>query len=137
MYLIHEHTTQVKDMSSTVPEKHTHLGGVIKAGSQGSQSVHDSQSEHIKAISERKGELEKVTSTQVVSSAKDSTMNLIDQKETILSSDKTDSNVNGYHGNTAEIDSSSRHQGDQIISDLEVLTATAYICLLCGLSGTE
>ena len=56
-------------------------------------------------------------------------MNLIDQKETILSSDKTDSNVNGYHGNTAEIDSSSRHQGDQIISDLEVLTATAIYLL--------
>ena len=124
-------------MSSTVPEKHTHLGGAMKAGSHGTQSVPDSQSDHIKAISQWKGELEKVTSTQAVSSAKDSTPNLIDQTETILLSDKTDSNVNGYHGNSAEIDSSSRHQGNQIISDLEVLTASAYICVLYGLSGTE
>ena len=107
----------------------------MKAGSHGTQSVPDSQSDHIKAISQREGELEKVTSTQAVSSAMDSTPNLIDQTETILLSDKTDSN--GYHGNTTDIDSSSRHQGDQIISDLEVLTATAYICALCGLSGTE
>ena len=122
-FLIHHHTTQDRATSSAVTEKQTHLGGAIKAGSQGTQSVPDSQSGHIKVISERKVKPEKVTSTQV---GKDST-SVNDQNGTTLSSDKTESNVNGYRSTLVGIDSSSRHQGDQIIKDLEVLIATAYI----------
>ena len=118
IFLIHQHTTQVTDASSTAAEKHMHLGGAIKAGSQATQSVPDSQSDKIKVISERKGKVEKVTSTQVGG-----------QKGTTSSNDKPQSNVNGYSSTLVGIDSSSRQQGDQITSDLEVLIATAYICV--------
>ena len=134
IFLIHQHTTQVMAPSSTAARKHSHLGGAVKASSQATQSVPNSQSDHFKVSSGRKEEVEKVTSTQV---GKVSILAVSGQKETTSSSDKSESNVNDYHSTLAGIDSSSRHQGDKIISDLEVLIATAYICVLCGLSGTE